>query len=359
MSQNLDKRICLLVDCLATGGAEKAAARLSVALEEMGCTVYIVSIVNEVGYTHAGTFVPLRSRYTTFKPLRILQKAWALKKHLKLINPDGVIDFRMRRVFITEYLLYTLALNHYKMVYRVNSHYIDWHIPKGSFFKNIYSQSKVVAVSEEIRNRLISEYGITNVSYIPNFCEETKMVSEPFQTDSEYIIAVGSLRNSVKQFDELIKTYAASKLPAAQVQLFILGKGEDEAALKHLVTTLHMDAFVKLLGYQPQPEKYMLGAKYLVLCSRMEGFPNVILEALQLGIPVVSFNCKSGPSEMIVHGRNGLLVKDQDFTELQKAMEDLLFNKQLYNVCKTNAHCTLDRFSKETVLNKWNNIISE
>ena len=68
----------------------------------------------------------------------------------------------------------------------------------------------------------------------------------------------------------------------------------------------------------PNPYDYIKQCKFLVLCSKFEGMPLVILETLTLGKPVISFNCKSGPSELITDKENGLLVKDQDFYELEK-----------------------------------------
>ena len=93
---------------------------------------------------------------------------------------------------------------------------------------------------------------------------------------------------------------------------------------------------------------------YLVISGSLnEGLPNVILEALSCETPVVSFDCLSGPSEMISHKQNGLLVENQNVQKLTEAMNLFVEDEKLYTICKENALQSVRPFSIENIGKQW------
>ncbi|GLB53738.1 hypothetical protein NBRC110019_27790 [Neptunitalea chrysea] len=348
-----------MVDCLATGGAERTAANLSIEFYNLGFQVIIISLLDEVNYNYKGTLINLGKKRGGNKVIRNIAKGARLSSILKKQTPDCIIDFRMRNNLVREFLLYQFIFRNYVMIYRINSAKVDWHIPKGSFFKKVYSKSNVVAVSKSIEGALKTTLGFSNVSYIPNFFKKSQNTTfdRPSDVPEEYILAVGSLRNNIKQFDKLLDIYADSKLPEKEIALVVLGEGEDYESLQQQIADLNLKEKVLLLGRKEQIEGYVKRARFLVLSSALEGFPNVILESLSLGTPVVSFDCVSGPSEMIIDKENGLLVQNQDFDELRNAIDLMVEDTNLYLKCKANTDITLSAFSKEVVLQKWLEIL--
>lgn len=357
MTQNLKPKICILVDALSTGGAEKAASILSILLSNDGYLVSIISLRDNITYSYKGTLFNLGENEPSLKALKQIQKTIKLRKAIRHINPHFIIDYRMRNRFLMEFILYQYIFRSYtnKIIYRINSFNIDWHIPKGSYFKNKYKKEKLVAVSLDIKKELENKYNFNNVTYIPNTFSVTNNNQQSNNTIAceNYILAIGSLRNKTKQFDKLIATYAQSILKNKGYKLYILGDGYDKTTLQTQINNLKLQQDVVLLGYKKQIFNYIKQARYVVLCSKVEGFPNVLLEALSLNTPVVSFNCKSGPSEMVVDKQNGLLVKDQDFKALKTAMETLILDEALYMHCKSNTDLTLHKFRANTILNTW------
>lgn len=329
MQQESVKKIVLIVDCLSQGGAEKSAAILSQNFTDKGHKVTIISLRNDITYNFSGALINLGLNEYKFKPLKQLQKLFRLRKVIKQLNSDYVIDFRFRGRYFMELLLHLFVWQSKKMIFTVQSFNVDWHIPQGPFIKQFYEKSKIVAVSKEIKNKLEHTYKFNDVTYIPNTInieEINNLILNSKVPHDDYIIAVGRLTNDIKQFDKLIKVYASSTLISKNIKLYILGEGKDRIVLQNLINELNINHMVKLLGYKTNPYPYIGHAKFKVLCSKTEGLPMVILEALCLNTPVVSFNCKSGPSEMIVHGENGLLIENQDFKALKKAIEALINN---------------------------------
>ena len=356
MTQNSKPKICILVDSLSTGGAEKAASILSILLSNDGYLVSVISLRDYITYTYKGTLFNLGKKESSFKALKQIQKTIRLRQAIRQIDPHFIIDYRMRNRFLMEYILYQYIFRFYtnRIIYRINSFNIDWHIPKGRYFKNKYKKEKLVAVSLDIKKELENKYNFNNVTYIPNTFSLTNNRQQNNHTASKnYILAIGSLRNKTKQFDKLIATYAKSILKNKGYKLYILGDGYDKTILQTQINNLELQQDVVLLGYKKQIFNYIKQARYVVLCSKVEGFPNVLLEALSLNTPVVSFNCKSGPSEMVVDKQNGLLVKDQDFKALKTAMETLILDEALYMHCKSNTNLTLHKFRANTILNTW------
>lgn len=136
------------------------------------------------------------------------------------------------------------------------------------------------------------------------------------------IVMVGRLSKTKDQptlFEAL--DIIVKKRPA---RLVLVGDGSEKQKLENLARQLGLSDRVAFLGFQDNPYKYMKRASVFVLSSLQEGFGNVIVEAMVCGTPVVATNCKSGPSEIIQDGVNGLLVPPQDAGALADAITRIL-----------------------------------
>jgi len=163
-----------------------------------------------------------------------------------------------------------------------------------------------------------------------------------------FIIAVGRLTKQ-KGYPYLLRAYSRICKEIYE-KLIILGTGEDEEKLKSLVNELGIRDSVFFLGFQKNPYKFMKRASLFVSSSLWEGFPNVILEAKALGVPVISTDCHSGPSEIITNGKNGILVPPADEKALSEAMLNLLKNKNLRRRFSIKGKKRAEYFSIEKIL---------
>lgn len=136
------------------------------------------------------------------------------------------------------------------------------------------------------------------------------------------VLAVGTLK-AVKDFPTLLRAFARMEM-GAEARLLILGEGTERPALERLLTELGLEGRVELPGAVVDPAPFYAKADLFVLSSTNEGFGNVIVEALEHGVPVVSTDCPSGPREILENGEYGALVPVGDADAMARAMDDAL-----------------------------------
>jgi glycosyltransferase involved in cell wall biosynthesis len=134
-----------------------------------------------------------------------------------------------------------------------------------------------------------------------------------------YMVTVGRL-TAQKDQETLLRAYSAASINRSMA-LVVVGEGEERHKLEALCRDLRVTGRVTFTGALTNPYPVIAGASLFVLSSRWEGYPNVLLEALALGVPVVATNCASGPREILQGGRVGALVDVADHMALARAME--------------------------------------
>ena len=355
-------KVGILIERLNGGGAERAAGMISQIISELKYQVFIIVLFDDVNYPYQGELINLglyksgsRSSFNKFSRYKIL------KQNLEKQQPDLVLDFRMKNFPLREYLINKFLIR-YKMVNMVRSYKLAWYLPKPKWLslKLYQNYTGIVTVAEEIKQKIENEYGFTNVDAIPNAINITQIQSkstERINISNKYVIAVGRY-NFIKQFSLLIENYNKSILPENNINLVLLGEGPEKDNLEKLIKKLELEKSVFLVPFQENPFAWMAKAEFLVLSSKNEGFPNVLTEALACETPVVSFNCSSGPSEIIEHKKNGLLVENQNFIALTEAMNLMVQDKELLQYCTKNALPSVRRFSLEAIAKEWRNYLS-
>ena len=191
----------------------------------------------------------------------------------------------------------------------------------------------IVAVSEGVASDLGAQapraadkiVTIHNPVVGPGLAEQAGEAAEHrwFVNGGEPVVLAAGRLVQVKDYPTLLRAFAevARSRPA---RLVILGQGPDREGLLELAARLGIEDRFDLPGFDVNPFRYMARASVFVLSSRYEGFPNVLAQAMACGTPVVSTDCRSGPSEMLEDGRWGRLVPVGDWQAMARAIEATL-----------------------------------
>jgi glycosyltransferase involved in cell wall biosynthesis len=201
---------------------------------------------------------------------------------------------------------------------------------------------RIIAVSEGVAKdladltRIPSEriQVIYNPVVVPEiFSKAEEPVVHPWFQSGEppVILGVGRFYPQ-KDFSTLIRAFTLVRKVQPARLVLLGGSGPEEARLKALIGELDLEAEVAMLGYAENPYAYMAKAGVLVLSSIFEGFGNVLVEAMAVGTPVVSTNCKSGPAEILANGKYGLLTPVGD----PQAMADAILTTLAGNTKKVD-----------------------
>lgn len=139
------------------------------------------------------------------------------------------------------------------------------------------------------------------------------------------VLGVGRLEEQ-KNFPLLIEACSILRQRGHIFNLCLVGRGTQKEKLEMLANDLNMSDSIYFTGWQPNPYAIMARARVLALSSNHEGNPNVLIEALCLGTPIVATNCPSGPDEILCDGEYGRLVPMNDAVALADALESILDN---------------------------------
>lgn len=168
-------------------------------------------------------------------------------------------------------------------------------------------------------------------------------------------VAVGRLDRQ-KGFDMLIRAFAA--MPGrSRARLTIFGQGPERAALTRQIDDAGLQDRIALPGLANGPAEWLSDGDALVMSSRFEGFPNVLAEAACSGLPIISFDCAYGPSEIVTRGQNGILVPPGDIEGLSRAMNTLATQPGLRKKLGQGADSVADRLSPERIMAQWDALI--
>ncbi len=171
-------------------------------------------------------------------------------------------------------------------------------------------------------------------------------------------IAAGRLE-SQKNFKDLITAWQTVNARHPDWTLSIYGNGSQADALQSQINSAGLQGKVILEGNTNDIREEMLDSSCLVMSSRFEGFPMILLEALATGLPIVSYDCPKGPSEIVTIGANGYLAKVGDTATLARGICSVIANEELRRRFGSESKRRSEDFTLEKTMERWDFLFKE
>lgn len=193
---------------------------------------------------------------------------------------------------------------------------------------------------------------LPNIEVIPNAAMH---VSDAYSdVMNKRVIAVGRL-DYQKGFDRLVQAWQLVRHTGkfTDWKLDIFGQGEWREMLQQMIDKAELQDSVRLNRPTKQIGEEYVKSDMLVMSSNYEGFPMVMIEAMACGLPVVSFDYKCGPKDIIQPGINGLLVPNGDIQALAYAMMVMMADEAYRKMLSQNARKVVDTYSEQAVMSQW------
>lgn len=350
-------KILLVIPDLSKGGASTAAAKLSTIFVQHGHEVYIIIFHDPIEYEYSGKLININVPLSTVmwnKLLIYVKRVVRLRKWIKSLKPDLIISFTESANTVT--IIANRGFN-YRHKVRIGgepanlpSHYK----PLFSLYKNAY---KVVAVSNGIKEELEQKYHFTNIEVINNGIDMNYVdhkSSEPLtiHIPQPYILSIGRLVK-MKSFDNLI--YAFNKaFKGLPIHLVIGGEGEERIYLESIISQLQLKDKVHLIGKVDNPFPLFKNVMFYTLSSSSsEGFPNILVEALACGCPIIATDCRYGPREILEDGKYGILVPPDNIDALAENMKLLYENGELRKKLQIKSVQRAHYYNINNIVQQW------
>lgn len=279
-------------------------------------------------------------------------RAWRIRKIVKANKPDVVIAF----MDVSNVLAIVACLGTgIPVVISERSYPPYFH--DGDMFDRIRRMVYKFCSAFVAQTNKIADWGRAFLPHKPiavivNPLAERALNADLATPRENIVLGMGRLHPD-KGFDLLVEAFNLCYAQYPEWQLHIAGIGREQEKIERMIREFNIGDRVKLLGETDQPQELYAKSKIYVLSSRVEGFPNVLIEAMANGLPVTSFDCNSGPADIIDNEVNGLLVPGNQVDALALSMQRLMADEGLRNRLGAEAAKIRDKYVLENISQQW------
>ncbi|MDR6301795.1 glycosyltransferase family 4 protein [Mesonia maritima] len=341
-------RILITVPTLEGGGMERAALNFAIALKEKGFLVKIFTVSNDKVYFDIPNGIEIIHGKKRTKDIYLIPiSLYKLRKLAKSFQPNIVLSFSGK---ISPYIILALVgVKTSTVPFHRSSPYVTYGKLNNILSSLLYPKCKSIVVqTSEAKSIFEDKFQNKNVIVVPN---PIRKLNIDKNTEKQKIIINVSRLVKGKGLDNLIEIFYS--IGDKDWNLYILGDGCMRQSLEDLVVKLNIQDKVKFLGFQKNVDYYLSKSSIFAFTSESEGFPNSLLEAMCAGVACVSFDCPTGPSEMIINGKNGFLIEMGNNKEFSEKLEKLMNNEDLRNKFSIEAKKLNDYHNPEVIMSKF------
>lgn len=354
-------KIDFIISRLNGGGAERVMVILAGFFADKGHEVRIVTLNPYKDYYTLNPkvkLVKLDKKINQAPFIRLVNFISLLGYYFKKQNrPDIVISFIVFTNLISILVCRLLGIpiiasehnNHHFISYPIWLNRITWRF--------IYPLANCITVLTKYDLDFFKKFGCNTV-VMPNPCT-FKPTTKTKTVRNKSIVAIGNLdRYQQKGFDNLIPIVSKVLKSHPDWDLKIVGEGSiGKKIIQDQITSNQLGNSVHFLGFKKDVSDLFSQNSILILPSRMEGLPMVLLEGMSQGMAVIAYDCITGPSEIITDYENGLLIHNQDIESMQVGLEKLITDDLFRETIGDKAIEAVKNYSIDAIYNKWMSLI--
>ena len=355
-------KICLCIDKLNSGGAERVLSTLANEFCNMGNDVILI----ETSTSKWDFFYNVDSRINHIflldhanKHKGIFKKIAALRDCFKTEKPDAIVSFKYQSNINVHFANLFLKIPHIVSErndpYRYNINFLSKILKKRIFRRSngaVFQTNDAIAYYFKRKGRCLT-------SLIPNPVFITYKPGNSSIVRNQTILYVGRLDEQknpyllIDSFEKIFDDFSGYILK-------MYGTGVLETSLKHYIYNLKSKNNIIFAGTSKTWHKDEFNDAVFVMPSNYEGMPNSLMEAMALGIPSIATDCPiGGPKQLIKNGCNGVLVPVNDVDAMSSALKDILSNPSKQNLISRNNHNMISDYSANRIANQWLKFIEE
>lgn len=354
------KKIVFITRNMTAGGAERVIAQIANHFVEKEIECFIVTLDDKEVFYHLNKKIKVYpiGRRSRNKYIDKLQRYWEIRKYVKYHKPDVVLALPEE---IGIFVIPTLMGTDIPVVVseRNNPWTMPWKRITRIFRILFYPFSSGIVFQTEQASSFFSSRIRKKSIVLPNPLDLNRIPRVVKNNKRKEVVGVGRLEKQ-KNFPLLIRSFAKFYQKHPEYRLIIYGEGSLRDELEALATSLLPKGSFSFPGKVSDLLEQINGAYMFVLSSDYEGMPNVIIEAMAIGMPVISTDCPSGgPAELIENDKNGLLVPLDNDDAMSSAMCRLAESKEFAQKIGGNAQEIKVRLNSTIVAEKWRRYLDE
>ncbi len=356
------KNICFLIGNLSnSGGTERVTSLIANELAKRNNNISILSLTHgTVPFFELNNSIQTSSLYSkevSFKK-NFIGTIWKIRRFVQCHQIDTLIVVDSISCMFTVPALCGLKVNH--ICWEHFNFNVNLGVKSRDLGRKLAAKYCDYIVTLTKRDKELWEKNLRNINakIIP-IANPTpyENISHIPSIEFKTILSLGRLTYQ-KGFDLLIEAWAQVCHVNEDWVLRIIGSGEDEESLKEQASHLGVDDRIDFIATTSDVEHYYKTSSFYCLSSRFEGLPMVLLEAQAFGIPIIAFDCDTGPSEVVIHDINGWLVPSQNVENLRDTiLKSISISSDTYDSLVKNSSFKSKMFMIDRIILEWKKII--
>lgn len=353
------KKICFFsTNFERSGGTERVTTIISNRLVELGYDITIISCIGgEKSFFQLNPKIKLDRLYKSCGGLKFnLTAAYKLRQKIKKYDFDYIIDIDIIHSFFS--IPATIGLRTKVISWEHFNFYSDLGVKRRKWGRILASKfaERIITLTNEDKKAYLENLNVkSKIDYIYNptpYPNENKSLC-----NSKIAVAIGRLTFQ-KGFDKLLNIWEEIENKKSDWQLYIIGSGEDREKLLKQKEDLKIKNIVFVENTKNIKEYYEKASIYL-MTSRFEGLPMTLIEAQSFGLPIISYDVKTGPKDIITNNENGYLIEDDNEKLFVEKFIELSNSREKIQKFSLKAYENSKRFELDSIIKKWEKLLNE